>query len=164
MLIKRLKDCAEITAGDQTRLRELLHPDRDPAKIRYSLAVAWLAIGARSRAHKLKTSEVYYLFRGTGVMHIGEEVALVTAGDAVYIPPGSVQWLQIPARRKSSSSASLTRPGGRKTKKPFRKTPGPTFAGPGLRFSRINQLNPSTIQLCLFRRRPSSPVGVDRKS
>jgi mannose-6-phosphate isomerase-like protein (cupin superfamily) len=94
MFIKRLKDCAEITAGDQTRLRELLHPDRDPAKIRYSLAVAWLAIGARSRAHKLKTSEVYYLFRGTGVMHIGEEVALVTAGDAVYIPPGSVQWLQ----------------------------------------------------------------------
>jgi mannose-6-phosphate isomerase-like protein (cupin superfamily) len=94
MLIKKLKDCPEITAGDRTRLRELLHPDRDRAEVRYSLAVAWLAPGARSRAHKLKTSEVYYLVRGTGVMHIGEEAAKVHAGDAVYIPPGSVQWLE----------------------------------------------------------------------
>jgi mannose-6-phosphate isomerase-like protein (cupin superfamily) len=94
MYIKRLADCREITAGDQTRLRELLHPDRDPAEIRYSLAVAWLASGARSRAHKLKTSEVYYLVRGTGVMHIGDDAAKVTAGDLVYMPPGSVQWLE----------------------------------------------------------------------
>ncbi|MCX6843481.1 MAG: cupin domain-containing protein [candidate division WOR-3 bacterium] len=94
MFIKKLRDCAEITAGDQTRLRELLHPDHDPAKIRYSLAVAWLAAGARSRAHKLKTAEVYYLVRGAGVMHIGEGSAQITAGDAVYIPPASVQWLE----------------------------------------------------------------------
>ena len=94
MLIKRLKDCKEITAGDRTRLRELLHPDRDPAEMRYSLAVAWLAPGARSQAHKLKTSEVCYLVRGTGLMHIGEEAAEVTPGDAVYIPPGSAQWLE----------------------------------------------------------------------
>ncbi len=93
MLIKKLGDCREIVAGDRTRLRELLHPDRDPAEIRYSLACAWLAPGARSRAHKLKTSEVYYLVRGTGVMHIGDESAKVEPGDAVYIPSGSVQWL-----------------------------------------------------------------------
>jgi mannose-6-phosphate isomerase-like protein (cupin superfamily) len=94
MLIKRMSDCAEIAAGDRTRLRELLHPDRDAAGIRYSLAVAWLAPGARSRAHKLKTSEAYYLVRGTGVMHIGDESADIGPGDAVYIPPGSVQWLE----------------------------------------------------------------------
>jgi mannose-6-phosphate isomerase-like protein (cupin superfamily) len=94
MLIKRLRDCAEITAGDRTRLRELLHPDRDPAEIRYSLACAWLAPGARSQAHRLKTAEVYYLVRGTGMMHIGEEAAEITTGDAVYIPPDSVQWLE----------------------------------------------------------------------
>jgi len=94
VLIKRLKDAKEIAAGDRTRLRELLHPDRDAAEIRYSLACAWLVPGARSQAHKLRTSEVYYLVRGTGVMHIGEEAAEVQAGDAVYIPPGSVQWLE----------------------------------------------------------------------
>ena len=30
MLIRRLKDCHEITAGDNSVLRELLHPDRQP--------------------------------------------------------------------------------------------------------------------------------------
>jgi len=94
MLIKRLKDCREIAAGDRTRLRELLHPDRDAAEIHYSLAAAWLAPGKASRAHRLKTTEVYYLVRGSGVMHIGDEASEVTTGDAVYIPPGLVQWLE----------------------------------------------------------------------
>jgi mannose-6-phosphate isomerase-like protein (cupin superfamily) len=94
VLIKKLKDCKEITAGDRTRLRELLHPDHDPAGIRYSLACAWIAPGARSRAHRLKTAEVYYLVRGSGVMHIVDEAAKIEAGDAVYIPPDSIQWLE----------------------------------------------------------------------
>jgi mannose-6-phosphate isomerase-like protein (cupin superfamily) len=94
VLIKRLKDCKEIAAGDRTRLRELLHPARDAVEVRYSLAAAWLAPGKRSRAHRLKTSEVYYLIRGSGVMHIGDESARVAPGDAVYIPPGSQQWLE----------------------------------------------------------------------
>ena len=94
MLIKRLKDCREITAGDRTRLRELLHPARDAVAIRYSLAVARLSPGKQSQAHRLKTAEVYYLVRGNGVMHIGDEAAAVTAGDAVYIPSDSIQWLE----------------------------------------------------------------------
>lgn len=93
MLIKRPRYCKEITAGDGTRLRELLHPAHDAVTIRYSLAVARLAPGKRSQAHRLKTAEVYYLMRGSGVMHVGEEAAAVTNGDAVYIPPGSTQWL-----------------------------------------------------------------------
>ena len=94
MLIKRRKDCAEITAGDRTRLRELLHPARDAADVRYSLAVARLAPGRQSQAHRLKAAEVYYVVRGSGVMHVGDEASGVAAGDAVYIPPGSVQWLE----------------------------------------------------------------------
>jgi len=94
VLIKRLKDCAEITAGDRTRLRELLHPERDAGDIRYSLAAAWLAPGAQSQPHRLRTSEVYYIIRGSGVMHIGDELAEVASGEAVYIPPDSVQWLE----------------------------------------------------------------------
>jgi mannose-6-phosphate isomerase-like protein (cupin superfamily) len=94
VFIKRLKDCREITAGDRTRLRELLHPARDAVDIHCSLAVAWLSPGEGSQAHRLKTAEVYYLVRGSGVMHIGDEAAGVEPGDAVYIPPESVQWLE----------------------------------------------------------------------
>lgn len=94
MYIKRLSDCREIVAGDRTRLRELLHPERDPVAARYSLAVARLAPRARSLPHSLATTEVYYFVRGAGVMHVGAESASVSAGDAVYIPPGSTQWLE----------------------------------------------------------------------
>lgn len=94
MLIKRLGSAGEITAGDGTRLRELLHPDRDPADIRYSLAVAWLDPGRASVPHRLATTEVYYLVRGTGRMHVDREAAVVRAGDAVLIPAGAVQHLE----------------------------------------------------------------------
>ena len=94
MHIKRLADCREIVARDHTRLRELLHPDRDPVAVRYSLAIAWLEPGRSSDRHQLKSSEVYYIIRGRGEMHIDGEQALVEAGDAVYIPPGSTQWLE----------------------------------------------------------------------
>jgi mannose-6-phosphate isomerase-like protein (cupin superfamily) len=100
VLIKKLKDCKEIVAGDRTRLRELLHPARDAVQIHYSLAVAWIAPGQRSQAHRLKTAEVYYLVQGGGVMHIRDEEAEVEAGDAVYIPPGSVQWLENTGREE----------------------------------------------------------------
>lgn len=96
MLIKRLRDCAEIIAADRTRLRELLHPERDAARIRYSLAVAWLDPGQRSAPHRLKSAEVYLVIRGSGVMHIDSESAEVAPGDAVYIPAGAVQWLENP--------------------------------------------------------------------
>ncbi|MEO0078938.1 MAG: cupin domain-containing protein [candidate division WOR-3 bacterium] len=94
MLIRRLAECREFIAGDRTRLRELLHPAKDPIAIRYSLAVAQLDLGAKSRPHRLKTAEVYYLLSGCGNMHIDNETAAVAAGDAVYIPPGAVQWLE----------------------------------------------------------------------
>jgi len=94
MLVKRLADCREIVAGDRTRLRELLHPERDQVGVRYSLAIARLEPGASSRPHRLRTSEVYYIIRGQGEVYVADETAKVSAGDAVYIPAGAVQWLE----------------------------------------------------------------------
>ncbi len=94
MYVKRFSECKEIPAGDHTRLRELLHPDRDPIEARYSLAIARLGPGEKSLAHRLKQSEVYYIIKGQGMMHVGRESARVKAGDAVYIPPDVVQRLE----------------------------------------------------------------------
>lgn len=94
MLIKRLVECREVVAGDRTLLRELLHPERDPVDTRYSLAVARIDPGAGSRPHRLRTSEVYYIIRGQGEVYVADETAKVSAGDAVYIPAGAVQWLE----------------------------------------------------------------------
>ena len=95
MLIRKLQNCTEITAADGTRLRELLHPNRDyQFSGRYSLAHARLAPGERSLEHVLKTDEVYYILEGSGQMHIDNESAPVVAGDAIEIPPGSRQYIE----------------------------------------------------------------------
>ena len=94
MLIVDLQNCQEIIAGDRTILRELLHPDKGGVKIRYSLAHATLKPGETSRPHTLKTSEVYYILEGEGVMHIEDESARVRSGQSIYIPPNSRQFVE----------------------------------------------------------------------
>lgn len=94
MFIKDLRDCEEFIAGDNSILRELLHPDKEELAIHYSLAHAILKPGKTSRSHKLKTSEVYYILEGEGVMHINKETQGVHEGHAIYIPPDSLQFIQ----------------------------------------------------------------------
>jgi mannose-6-phosphate isomerase-like protein (cupin superfamily) len=93
MLIRKLKDCEEFSAGDETILRELLHPDKQPIDLRYSLAHAVLPVGATSLPHALTTSEVYYILSGVGEMSIDGEVSRIEPGDALYIPPNAKQFL-----------------------------------------------------------------------
>ena len=93
MLVQKLSACAEFIAGDSTHLRELLHPDKQPLALRYSLAHATLPVGQTSLPHSLKTSEVYYILSGSAEMHIDGETQMVEPGDAVYIPPNARQFI-----------------------------------------------------------------------
>lgn len=94
MLIRKLRDCEEFIAGDGTQLRQLLHPDKQPIELRYSLAHAVVPVGQTSIPHSLTTSEVYYILSGTGEMQIADEVQTVEPGDAVYIPPRARQFIR----------------------------------------------------------------------
>ena len=94
MLVRNLQECEEFIAGDGTLLRELLHPDKQPLDLGYSLAHAILPVGKASQPHSLSTSEVYYILTGTGVMHIDNEVQDVGVGDAIYIPPNAKQFIR----------------------------------------------------------------------
>jgi mannose-6-phosphate isomerase-like protein (cupin superfamily) len=91
MFIRELKDCEEFIAGDNCILREVLHPDKADLELRYSLAHAIVRPGQTTWKHRLKTSEVYYVMEGEGVMHIGDETAPVRPGSTVYIPPEATQ-------------------------------------------------------------------------
>ena len=92
MLIRKLKDCTEIIAGDSTKLKELLHPDRQ-YKFNgcYSLAHARLEVGGKSDRHKLNSNEVYYILQGKGEITIDNDTTVVEKGDVIDIPPNSVQ-------------------------------------------------------------------------
>lgn len=94
MFIKDLKTCEEFIAGDNSILRELLHPSKADLKIRYSLAHAVVKPGEETRPHKLKTSEVYYILEGEGIMYIDNERSEIHPGQAIYIPPNALQYIK----------------------------------------------------------------------
>jgi mannose-6-phosphate isomerase-like protein (cupin superfamily) len=94
MLVRKLNECDEFVAGDGTLLRELLHPDKQPIALRYSLAHAIVPVGQVSTSHSLTTSEVYYILSGEGEMHIDDETRRVEPGDAIYIPPNARQFIR----------------------------------------------------------------------
>lgn len=94
MLVQNVSDCDMFIAGDNTQLRELLHPDKQAVELRYSLAHAVVPMGETSIDHALTTSEVYYILSGQGEMHINAEVQSVGPGDAIYIPPRARQFIR----------------------------------------------------------------------
>jgi len=94
MFVKHLKNCDEFIAGDGSILREFLHPAKADLQIRYSLAQAKVMPGQVTKPHRLKTSEVYYILAGKGLMHIDEESFEVTPECAIYIPPESTQYIE----------------------------------------------------------------------
>ena len=96
MFIRKQDQCTPITAGDNTILKEILHPDKAELSLRYSLAHAVVPARTASLKHKLSTAEVYYILSGRGVMHIDSGTQDVVATDTIYIPPGSVQWIENP--------------------------------------------------------------------
>ena len=94
MLIKTTSAIPEITAGDDTLLRVILHPDNEPLPIGYSLAHARLKPGKVSYPHTLKSTEVYYILEGEGMMHIDDETSMVYPGQSVFIPAYSRQFIE----------------------------------------------------------------------
>ncbi len=94
MFLKYLKDCRQFIAGDDSILRELLHPGKSDLQIRYSLAHAEVRPGQKTKPHKLKSAEVYYIISGQGLMHINDRSSEVGPDCVVYIPPDSIQYIE----------------------------------------------------------------------
>jgi mannose-6-phosphate isomerase-like protein (cupin superfamily) len=91
MYIRKHEECEEFIARDNSVLRELLHPAKADIELRYSLAHATVPPGEETLPHALKTTEVYYIIRGEGIMYIGDEREEVGPGQAIYIPPRAKQ-------------------------------------------------------------------------
>jgi cytosine deaminase len=97
MIIRDIRDAEYFRARDLCLLCELLHPKNfvELIRIRCSLAHAVVRPREATLPHRLRESgEVYYILSGSGVMHIGDETAPVHEGQAIYIPLGSVQFIE----------------------------------------------------------------------
>ena len=97
MLIRDSATCSHHEVVDRSLLCELLHPDQVPGaeELGCSIAHAIVPPGRSTLPHRLdRSTEIYYILAGSGVMTIGEESSPVRPGEIILIPPGAVQHIQ----------------------------------------------------------------------
>jgi mannose-6-phosphate isomerase-like protein (cupin superfamily) len=94
MDIHNIANVPAFITKDGSEIRELL-AYRNSGITKQSLAEARLAPGVKTTPHyHPQTEEIYYILSGTGRMQIGEEIAQVTVGDAIAIPPGATHSIE----------------------------------------------------------------------
>ena len=94
MLRKNLEKIDPIEADEGTKIRQIFHPHNTLSGIRYSLAQSIISVGHRSRLHRMKTSEVYYILEGQGIMYVDDESIPISKNQAVYVKPMSKQFVE----------------------------------------------------------------------
>ncbi|MBW1711393.1 MAG: cupin domain-containing protein [Deltaproteobacteria bacterium] len=94
MLIKDVNRIEPFTAIDGCLIKEIIQPGNDLTSPGISLAQAELAPGKATLPHRLDFLEIYFIMIGNGLMHVGEESAEVKPGQAIYIPPGEIQFIE----------------------------------------------------------------------
>ena len=90
-MIVKLADREKFKAGDDTMLKEILHPLHHKLKLPYSLAYAFLEKGETSLLHSLSGSEVYFILNGKGKVTLGEKEFVIGKGDCIYVAPNMPQ-------------------------------------------------------------------------
>ena len=92
---KELHKITAFKAGDDTIIKEVLHPKNDGINYGYSLAYATLEPGTASLSHRLmKSSETYVIHTGQGRAFINGETYEMGEGDTLFIPAGAEQWIE----------------------------------------------------------------------
>ncbi|GJM31990.1 MAG: hypothetical protein DHS20C18_09910 [Saprospiraceae bacterium] len=94
MIVKKLKEIEAFIAGDETKIREWLHPKNGDPDTPYSLAYATLEPGKSSLPHHLEErSEVYIVLEGSGTAYVNGEAVRLSKKELLFIPPGAEQFV-----------------------------------------------------------------------
>ena len=94
MTIKILQDIEVLDGEEGTKIRQIFHPHNTLNGIRYSISHSELKPGKKSKLHKMKTTEVYYILQGEGNLQIDDAIFKVLKDQAIYIPPHSKQCIE----------------------------------------------------------------------
>ena len=94
MNIKKIKDLEAFSGQEGTQIRQIFSPIDTNNTIRYSIAHCTINPGKSSIPHTMKTSEMYYIMQGNGIIHVGEEQKQVKQNDVIFVPPMSKQFLE----------------------------------------------------------------------
>ena len=82
----------EFIEGDEgAKIKQYFEPRNTSNGINYSIAQFSLESGKKTKLHKIKSSEIYYILEGEGKLKINEEIFQLKKDDSAYVPPNSKQ-------------------------------------------------------------------------
>lgn len=94
MSLRKNSEIDSIEGNEGTKIKQYFHPHNTLNGINYSLAQFTLDVGKKSKRHKIKSSEIYYILEGSGKLTINEETYLLEKDDSVYVPPNAEQFIE----------------------------------------------------------------------
>ncbi|HSG83062.1 MAG: cupin domain-containing protein [Nitrosopumilus sp.] len=94
MSLRKNSEIGFIEGNEGTKIKQYFHPDNTLNGINYSLAQFTLESGKKSKLHKMKSSEIYYILQGSGKLIINGESYLLQKDDSAYVPPNAEQFIE----------------------------------------------------------------------
>ena len=94
MLIKKGSEIKSIQGNEGSEIKQYFHPHNTLNGISFSLARFTLEPGKKSRNHKIKSSEIYYILEGVAILKIEHESYQLEKDDSMYVPPMSEQYIE----------------------------------------------------------------------
>ena len=85
----------EFIQGDEgAKIKQYFNPHNTQNGINYSIAQFSLEVGGKTKLHKIKSSEIYYILEGKGKLKIDEQIFNLKINDSAYVPPNSKQSIE----------------------------------------------------------------------
>ena len=94
MSLRKNSEINFIDGDEGTKIKQYFHPHNTLNGINYSLAQFTLEPGKKSKLHKIKSSEIYYVLEGSGNLTIEDEIHALQKDDSAYVPPNSKQFIE----------------------------------------------------------------------
>lgn len=94
MSLRRNFEINSIDGNEGTKIKQYFHPHNTLNGINYSLAQFTLEPGKKSKLHKIRSSEIYYILEGNGNLNVDENTYAMEKNDSAYVPPNSKQFIE----------------------------------------------------------------------
>jgi mannose-6-phosphate isomerase-like protein (cupin superfamily) len=94
MSFKDLNEIKEVQGNEGTIIKQIFHPHNTTHNTSFSLAHFSINVGKKSILHQLKSSEVYFILEGDGILYIDDKPIKVKPNSSVYVAPMSKQYIE----------------------------------------------------------------------
>ena len=94
MSLRKNSEIDFIDGDEGTKIKQYFHPHNTANGINYSLAQFTLQSGKKSKRHKIKSSEIYYVLEGSGKLTVSDQSYLLQKDDSAYVPPNAEQFIE----------------------------------------------------------------------